>query len=401
MVHALPDRSVAVASPAFLLLLVCFASLTQIAINIYLPGLPLLARELQATPLAGQLTLTMFLASYALSQLALGPMSDRWGRRPVLIGGLLLYIAASVACTLATSIELLLAERVLQGIGAGAGLVVGRAVSLDRFAGAELARVTAFVAIGQAVMPAIGPAIGGVLLDLTASWRSGFALTAALGLLVLAATLPGLPESNAAPLRSLGLRSLAEGYAEVLGDRVFMAAIGAVATGFGFWFGFFAGAPAYFIGERGMSPSSFGLLPAFPVAAYMLGNYAVGRLAKRIALERLAWIGVSLLLASGALALALPLAGITAVAPPIAAVSLGGLGLGLLAPPLSVLGMRRFQDRAGTASALVGCLAMGVAALSSALVGLVPAGPGLAYPIVMAGMAVLTALGALAMGRQP
>ena len=180
---------------AFVTVLVAVA---QISISIYLPSMPALAEIFATEPSVVQLTVTVYMLAAAVSQLIVGPLSDRFGRKPVLLVGLAIYIAASAAAMLAPTIEALIGARLVQSIGAMAGPVIGRAIIRDRFDRSRAAQVMAWVGLALAISPALAPVIGAAVHE-AVGWRANFGLLVAFGIFIAYMAWAHLEETNKTP----------------------------------------------------------------------------------------------------------------------------------------------------------------------------------------------------------
>jgi len=381
---------------ALVLLLAVLASLGQFATSIYTPSIPDLTRTFTTSMALVQLTLTVFLAAFATSQLFFGPLADRYGRRVVLFGGIVLFIAGSIGCALATSIDALLGWRVLQAVGAGASTVSGRAVVRDCFDGAELARVMAVISIAFAVVPGLTPLLGGFLHD-TFGWSATFWTSALLAVAALAAALAVLPETNRQPTASLAFGNALAGYAQVLRSPSFVSYAGAGACTLGGIFAFLAGSPAVFIDRLGVSATGYGLYPPIAISGFIVGGLFARRAAGRIAAARLAALSLAILSLGAGAMLAFALADWFTILTINLSVITFSTGMGILMPVCMAESLRPFPERAGTAAAMAGFLQMSGAALGTILVGLydVPLGQA-AFPAAMVTM-MLMALAAFAL----
>jgi MFS transporter, DHA1 family, multidrug resistance protein len=176
-------------------LLAALAALGQFASSAYLPSMPAMGLELGASVSAVQFTMTAYLAAFAVMQLVYGPLSDRFGRRPIMLTGCVLFIAGSVLCMVAVSIEAVIAGRAVQAVGACAGAVASRAVVRDLFEGPELTRAMAAIAMAFSAVPAVAPVVGGVL-QMLAGWHGSFAASVLFGVVVLIPVVLFLRETN-------------------------------------------------------------------------------------------------------------------------------------------------------------------------------------------------------------
>src|SRR5690606_14960761 len=202
-------------SRRFLLMLIIVAAVSPLGINLYLPSMPGMAASLGVDYAAIQFTLSVYLAAVALGQLIIGPISDRYGRRPVLLGGLVLFFVGSVICMLAPNIAVLNAGRVVQALGGCAGITLSRAIVRDMYDRTRAASMIAYVTMGMAVAPMIAPTIGGVL-EALHGWRIAFAFLAVFGLITLVAVHVLLHETNPWRGQTTNARELVNGYAKLV-----------------------------------------------------------------------------------------------------------------------------------------------------------------------------------------
>jgi MFS transporter, DHA1 family, multidrug resistance protein len=340
------------------------------ALHMIVPALPLLGDVFRAGQAHVQLVLSLYFAGIAGGQLLYGPVSDRFGRRPVLIWGLATFLAGTLLCGIAWSLPALVAGRVLEALGACAGIVLGRAIIRDVYDREMAARGIALVMMAMTLAPAVSPAIGAYLAEWV-GWRAIFALLGLLGAAVLALTVTRLPETNPSPVR-LDLVGMAASYLALLRSPTYLGFALCAACVSGSWFTFIASAPHILVDDLNQPPSTYGMMILLPMAAYMLGNAIIARFAQRFG-------SLPLLLAGRALAV---LAGLTL------AVSAGAGGLGVwmlflpvaaaeigdgITQPAALAAALGIHPRlAGTASGLVGFLQMALAALGSFIVALLP-----------------------------
>jgi MFS transporter, DHA1 family, multidrug resistance protein len=373
------------------LLLGALTAIAPLSIDMYLPALPAIARDLRATPASVQLTLSSFFVGFALGQLASGPLIDRFGRKRPLLMGLAGYVAASWACAFAGSIEMLMAFRFLQALTASVAVVVPRALVRDLRSGAESARMLSRLMLVMGVAPILAPLIGGYLLELSA-WRTIFHVLAAMALALLVWSARSLPEygSRGAPLRS-ALRAL-------LGERDFVRY--SLAGGFGqaAMFAYIAGSSFAFIDLHGLTPRgyslTFGLNAVGLISCAQLNRRLLLRVPAHAILRRAALfafaVGCTLALVTrvhwgGAIALEVCLFLLISA-------------LGFIAPNSTALALEQHGARAGVASALLGSAQFTLAALASAAVGAMGGGDASAMGLVIAATTGLCVVGTYAGG---
>ena len=339
-----------------------------ISTDLYLPSLPAIANQFGVGAGAAQLTLSVFLLGFAFSQLVYGALSDRFGRRPTLLVGLVIYLLASLACMLAPSIELLIAGRLLQAIGACAGVVLGRAVVRDVYGRERAARVLSYVAMAMALAPALGPILGGYI-QVWFGWRASFLVLAIFGGTILASVFLQLPETNRSRDPTLRLTRLLLNYRTLLHNRVYLGYVLVATCAYSGIFTFISGSSFLLIGVLKLSPEDYGLCFASIVVGYMVGTLLSGRLTMRLGLERMILIGSLVGLAAGALAAALSLAGVVELIAVLAPFFLFLLGTGMMLPNALAGAMGPFPAMAGAASALLGFIQMVIAAAIGVAVG--------------------------------
>jgi DHA1 family bicyclomycin/chloramphenicol resistance-like MFS transporter len=378
---------------ALTLLLTALSAIGQLSISMYAPSMPAIGVALGTTPGMVQVTLSVFLLTFALAQLVYGPLSDRFGRRRSLLVGLVLFVAGSLACALAPTIETLIAGRVLQAAGACAGASVSRAVVRDLFEREEAVRVMAAMTMAFTVAPAVGPILGGYL-QAAFDWHAVFAVLAILGAALLATANARLPETNRHrdPLATRPGR-MASTYAGLLANPAFLAYVVPSTAMIGGMLTMHASLPFLLIGSLGVSPTAYGWLTLITVAAFFSGSFVTGRFGPRIGSERTIRISLVLLGLSGALylgsALLVPLSIASVLTPMVAWV----FALGLAIPALMASAMAPFARTAGSASALMGCLQMAGGAVGSVLIAKVQDGTLLPLALLMALLAAVAGLG--------
>lgn len=379
--------------------LVAATATGPLALNMFVPSMPGLPAAFGTDSATVQLTLSLFLVGVAVGQLVYGPLSDRFGRRPVLLGGLGLYTLAGLACALAPDIGSLVAGRVAQALGGCAGMVIARAIVRDAWDRDRATSVLALVIAGMAVAPMIGPAVGGFL-DVWIGWRAGFVVLTVFGMTVLSVGIRALPETHAARTPIPGPQALWLAYRSLAVKPAFLGyALVTAFTTAGF-FAFLAGAPYAMVERLGRTPGEYGLFFILLSGGYMAGNMAVSRFAGRVRPDTLIAAGIAMCLLGPAVLLGLLAGGlftpITLFVPTI----LMCFGNGLCMPPAMTLAVGVDPRLAGTASGLLGFLQMGLGAAASTAVGAFDPG----NPAIMGASMIGTntlALAALYLARRP
>ena len=351
-------------SPLLIALLSGLVALGPISTDLYLPSLPLLAATFAATAATAQLTLGVFLAGFAAAMLVYGPISDRFGRRPVVLGALTLYLIASIACALAPSIEALIFWRFVQSLGAAGGPVAARAVIRDLYEPKKAAQVLAYTTMAMALAPLVGPILGGVLTHWL-GWQANFWVLAGAAAAILAATVIMLGETNRRPDPSATqVGRLLANYGDLMAHRSFvgyMLITGFVSSGL---FIFIFSSAFVLIDGLGLSPQAFGFAFGAVVVGYIVGSFAAARLTPRLGIDRTIRLGIIVACLGGLLLLGLALTAPPAVTAVIGPYVLFMAGAGLILPNAFAGGIGPFPEKAGAASALIGFVQMGGGALA-------------------------------------
>jgi len=351
----------------FVLLLGALVAFGPLAIDLYLPALPAIASGLAASAEAVQLSITVFLAGFSLGMLFYGPISDRYGRRPVMLSGIALFAAASLACMLVTAVEQLIVARFVQALGGGAASVLARAVVRDVYTPTEAIRKLSLMAMVTAIAPLLAPLLGSLLL-VQFGWRGTFAAVVLWGMLSLLVVWFQLPETL--PVDQRGQLPLSRAFAiygSLLVDPVALGLMLAGGMSFAAMFAYITASPFYFIELHGFSPFAYGLLFASNAVGIFAANYLNSRLVKSKGPAVMAGLGSGLGFL-GALLLWLA-AGVNDALPAVI------LGLFVVVSMTGLLGancvgllMARYPQNAGAAAALFGASQFGLGMLASAAV---------------------------------
>lgn len=372
-------------------------ALGPLTIDMYLPALPKIADDLSVSSSVVQLTLTGTLAGLALGQLIVGPLSDSLGRRRPLMAGIVLHMVASVICMLAPNLVVLGLARVLQGVGAAAGMVVAIAVVGDLFADNAAATVLSRLMLVLGVAPVIAPSLGAAVL-LHGSWHWVFtALVVLAGLLLLVAVfaLPEtLPPSHRRPLR---VRAIAATYVELLRDRRFVILVLVAALGMSGLFAYIAGASFVLQGTYGLDQQDFALVFGAGAVALIGATQFNVVLLKRFSPQAITLWALAAALLSGGVFVGLSAAGVGGLAGFVTPVWLILAAMGLVIPNAPAVALSRHPDAAGTAAALLGAAQFGLGAAVAPLVGVL-GNDELALAVVMAVSALVALLALLAVG---
>ncbi|MFG6432502.1 Bcr/CflA family efflux MFS transporter [Roseateles sp. LYH14W] len=374
----------------WLLTLAALSALATLSTNILLPSLPVIAQSLAVDE--AQLTagvLGLFLAVFALAQLIVGPLSDRMGRRPVVLGGLALFVAGSLVGAFAGTLPLLLASRVLQALGAAAASVLARAAARDRFEGTLLAALLGRIMVVMAAAPGFSPLLGG-LVQAAWGWRALFAVLVLAGLALALAY--GRIVGETLPTerrRHQPVGALARGYGKLLADARFLRPALATAAILGALFAFFGTAPLVLAGSFGFSALQVGLF----FAATVFVVFAAGQTAPRWTAR---WGAPTVLRVGAALAVVGGLAMLISPAASLIGFAVSGcvflFGMGLVSPTGTALALTPFASQAGQASALLGFLQMAAAAMLTTTAATLPGARVDALALVLAGGGLLALL---------
>jgi DHA1 family bicyclomycin/chloramphenicol resistance-like MFS transporter len=373
--------------PTLLLLLTVFG---PISMDLYLPALPALTTELGAVTSVAQLTVTACLIGLALGQLIAGPVSDQFGRRRVLLTGVVAYVVASALCAASPSIEALIAARLVQGLAGGVGIVIGQAAGRDVFSGPQLIRFYGRLTVFGGLAAVIGPVLGGQL-NTFLRWRGLFAFLALVGATLLAVIARGFRETLPAERRtSGGFTQTVSDLRTLLADRRFLGAVLNQGFLYAALFAYLAGATYVLQAIYGLSPQAYAAAFGLNSAGFMLAGFLAGRAAERWSVPGTLAVGVAV---TGAGALGLLVTGLTGAPLPAVIVSLFALasGVAISSPPATALALADWPQMAGTASSLLGMVRFGFGAVSAPLVGVAGAGTVLPLGAVTTACVILAA----------
>lgn len=371
--------------------LALLTALGPLSTDMYLPSLPAITQELRTTTSGTQLTLSAFLAGFAVGQLFYGPVADKIGRKPVLLFGLGLFILASVACTLADSIEMLVAGRFAQALGASGPIVLARTVVRDLYEGPRAGRELSRMGTIMGVVPALAPILGGVIHEIS-GWRTTFGVTVVIGLLLFATVATGLPETirqkNPAPL---SIANVIRGFRDLLAHRSYRVYIALAALTYGGLFAFISGSSFVLQGHYGLGEIPYAFSFAVMVVGYICGTLLAQRVVGKRGLDGTIALGVAAQAAGGLAMLGLGLIGTGFSAEVTLPMALYTLGVGLTLPQVMASAMTPFPMKAGAASSLLGIVQMSFAAIVGIGLGLALDLSDLALPVTIAvlGLAAL------------
>ena len=365
-------------------------TLAPLSIDMYLPSFPTLREEFSASAAQIQLTLSGYMLGFTLGQLCYGPISDRFGRRPILLCGISVYVVMSCLCAVANDPETLAVYRFFQAVGGAAGTVLSRAIIRDSFSGAFMARAMSLMLMFILFAPMIAPVIGGYLL-IWIGWRSVFWTLSICGVLAALVVVFGIRESLP-PERRIkpGISSLLGGYVLVLRHRQALGYILSGGATFGALFAFLSGAPFVFIEYYGIAPEHMGYIFSLSVVGVIAGGWLNSRLVMTRGVHEMMTIAVYLLMAGAGLIYLLIVSDIFGVWGAIAGIVVFTLPLNIINANAAAGALEYFPDHAGTASAVVGSIRYGWGAVSGVVVGLIHDGTPMAMVWVIVGCSFIS-----------
>lgn len=372
---------------ARIVVLAALASVGSFATSILLPSLPSIAKNLHVSTAEAASAISIYLAVFAVGQLIVGPLSDRYGRKKPVIVGLLIFLAGSVWCEFATDLPTLLIGRVIQAFGACAASVLSRAIARDLLSGEELTRALAFIMVAMSAAPGFSPLIGG-LLEATFGWRSAFFAVGIFGAIVALSYWRYVGETHR-PNGKVSLQPIAilKGYSGLLSDIRFLAPAGTTGLFMGAIFAMFSATPRVLIDGLGFSPIQLGLFFAGTVFVVFASGMLAPRLAMKIGHTQATIVGIVVTAVGGVLLLAAHWLD-HSVWSYLVPVSVFLAGFGMVSPLATATTLQPFGDRAGLASALLGFLQMAGAAVGTIMAASI-ASATLAVGVVQASLTIL------------
>ena len=350
-------------------LLAALSAIGPLTTDMYLPSLPDIARQLDASTAQVQLTISAYLIGFAVGQIFYGPISDRHGRKPVLVAAITLYCVASLACALSTSIEMLIVARTFQALGGSGGIVLTRAVVRDIYSGARAGRELSLIGSVMALAPVLAPIAGG-LVQTGFGWRAIFLTLVIVGLLGGVIVLLLLPETlNARAAEPVSMRSMFRSYRVVARNPSYLAYLGIASASYAGLFAWISGAAFVLQNLYGLTPFDFGVAFALGSIGYMAGSALAARMVVKVGLDGMLGIG-GCACAAGGLGMVVAVAfGLTSFLSLVLPVAVYLAGLGMVLPQGIAGAMTPFPERAGAASSLFGFVQQSAAALCGAAVG--------------------------------
>ena len=344
-------------------LLTGLSGLPPLSIDMFLPSMPAMVEEFQTHPTSIQPAITLFLMALGAAQLVFGPLSDRFGRRPILLIGLACYALAGLGCLFAPTVGALILARVVQGFAGGSGPSVSRAVVRDIYGKAHAARMMAYMATAIALAPILAPVIGGFL-QAHFGWHAVFVVLSALGGLFFVGYLWAVPETNRMiDPTALNPVRMIENYRDLLGSRQYLGYAMMVAILFWGMFAFITNSSFVLIAELGVSPQRYGFYFSAVAVGLMIGAFLSARLGDRFGSAHTIQVGSLIAAGAGVLMMALKLAGVFSVLSIVAPMCLFTIGGGMVRPQAMAGAIVPYPEKAGLASALMGFLQMSTAGL--------------------------------------
>ena len=343
-------------------------ALPALGTDIFVPALPALTQALGAEVEAGQVTMTLYFIGLAAGQLVWGPLSDRYGRKPILVTGLSIMLAASAVAALMESLAAVVAARLAQGLGMSSGALIGRTIARDLYAHEQAARLLSSMSVVFSVVPIAAPLIGGALAS-AAGWPAVFLALAAIALVLLAAVVP-LRETAPAARASASPLQILRTFGRILGDRRFLAPYSVfLCTQIGV-LAWVSNSSFTLISGLGVGPTAYGAMFTLVMSGQIVGAWISSRLVVRLGIHRMLRWGALLMLAGGASAAALAWLGVGHWLAVVAPFVLYLFGAALVVPNATAAAMAPFPATAGAASSLIGTIGFATGALISTALGM-------------------------------
>jgi len=367
-------------SRGLILLLAAASALGPVAMQIMLPAIPIVREQFVVSTGAAQLTLRLSMLSIAIATLIYGPLSDRFGRRPVMLAGICITVFGSLLCIFAGSIEWLILGRIVQAAGGAVGLVLARAIVRDVYPADEAAGIIATLVMVMVVMPMLSPMVGGEML-VRFDWHSIFYLVAVISMVMLVAMFRYLPETLHHKVNFTGVGSMLKGFSILLASPTFSAYAFNVAFVSVVFFSFISAAPEIMVSVFNRPPNEYGYYFIMIPLAFMIGNYLARGMSKKWGIHRMIRLGSRLSILGIGIAIVLQVAGLHHPFALFTPIALTTFGNGISLPNAQAGAINEFPDMAGSASGLTGFLQMGLSAVAAQLVALIFNGT--VYPMLL------------------
>jgi len=360
-------------TPLLLAVLALLSSFTPLSIDMYLPALPVIAVDLRSSAGDIQLTLSAFMIAFGVGQIFYGPAGDRFGRRPVILIGLAVYVLASIGCAFAAASGHLIGLRFLQGLAACGGVVLARTMVRDLAEKDHAARAMSLMMACTSIAPMLAPVIGGQVMWF-AGWRAIFWVLASAGVIAFVVAWFHLPETLKPEYRQpLVFTQILKRFGELLGTRTFMGYALTSAFMFAALFSYISGSPFVFIERYGISPRYYGVVFGGMVIFMTIGSLFNARFVRLLGAGRILRVAVIVPAVSGAAAMVLGWIearyGTIGLWPFLVCMVFQIATMSLIAPNSTAMAMQRYPHMAGTASSLMGVMTFGSGAIFGAIVG--------------------------------
>lgn len=371
-----------------------------VSMMVFTPAMPEMVRAFDTTEAMVKLTLSFYFAGFAISQLICGPLSDGFGRKPAVYGFIGIYLAATLFGLFAPTIEGVIAARFLQGVGAGVGLAMARAIVRDLYTTESAVRIMNLIIMMLSIGPSLSPVLGGLIMEV-AGWQAIFLLMLALAVLILLVTRFAMVETVSRDLSRIRPRALLSAYRQLLGDRYFMSASMIPAFSIGAIYALATILPFILMNRLGLSPVIFGLTMMAQSMSFLAGNLMMRFAMRKVHSYRLIPVGLAILLLSVVL---MPMPFLLMDKPSVIAVmgpvGLYCVGVAFFLPTLSTAALGPFPTMAGAAASLGGFLQM-VTGLLGGIIASLMADPFLAYATIIPLMGLATVASWLIWRRLP
>ena len=357
--------------------------------QILLPAIPVIRQELQVSAEVAQLTLSLSMFAIAIGTLVYGPLSDKFGRKPVMLLGLSITLFGSVCCLFAHSIGWLIVSRFIQAFGGAVGLVLARAIVRDVYGGQEAARVIATLVMVMVVIPMLSPALGGELMILF-GWESVFVVIAVLTSLMALFLYKSLPETLVEPVPFAGVGAMLMNFVRLFQSRVFCGYAFCVTFVSVVFFSFISAAPEIMVSVLKRPATEYGYYFVMVPAGFMAGNYTTRYFGRSYSMNTMIGVGASIAVGGIGLTIALQLLGLHHPLALFAPVALAIFGNGITLPKAQAAAINEFPRFAGSASGLTGFLQMAFSGIAAQLVAIVFNGTVYPLLVIMLGASLIS-----------
>ena len=357
-------------SKRLIVLLAASSAMGPAAMQILLPALPVIKDSFAVSTDVAQLTLSLSMLAIAIGTLTYGPLSDKYGRKPVMLIGLSITLIGSIFCLLANTITTLIIGRFIQAFGGAVGLVLARAIVRDVYGAEQAARVIATLVMVMVVIPMMSPALGGELMH-RFGWHSVFVVIAFLSFTIMLLMGKSLPETLEEPVPFEGVRAMLGTFGKLLGSRVFCGYAFCVTFVSVVFFSFISAAPEIMVSVPNRPPTEYGYYFIMVPAGFMIGNYVARHFGHSMGMDRMIGLGASIALAGITLAVFLQLVGFHQPIALFAPISLAIFGNGISLPNAQAAAINEFPRFAGSASGLTGFLQMAFSAVAAQVVAMI------------------------------